>query len=62
MNKYKEMFLKMKDYGQFDENGIPTHNAEGKELSKKARSKCEAIWKKQNDKYQKWQENQKKED
>jgi len=48
------MFLKMKDYSKFDEEGIPTHNAEGKELAKKARAKIEGVWKKQDEKYQKW--------
>ena len=46
----KEMFLGHKDYGQFDEDGIPTHNKEGKELAKKSRQKVEAMWKKQKEK------------
>jgi cysteinyl-tRNA synthetase len=50
----KEMFLANKDYSKFDENGIPTHNAKGDELGKKPRVKCEGIWAKQNEKYQKW--------
>ena len=48
------MFLANKDYSKFDENGIPTHNAKGAELGSKPRTKCEGIWAKQNEKYQKW--------
>lgn len=35
-----QMFLNNTDYSQFDERGVPTHDAEGKELSKNARKKC----------------------
>ena len=51
----KTMFLdKKNEYSAFDENGIPTHNKEGAELAKKSRTKVEAVWKKQNDKRNKW--------
>jgi len=30
-----EMFLKDPKYSQFNEEGLPTHDAEGKELNKK---------------------------
>lgn len=31
----KEMFLNDERFSKFDENGLPTHDKEGKELSKK---------------------------
>ena len=38
------LFIKQKDaYSAFDEEGIPTHVADGKELSKKARKVMEKL-------------------
>ncbi|KAI6196007.1 Cysteinyl-tRNA synthetase [Aphelenchoides besseyi] len=34
-------------YTKYDENGIPTHNSDGKELSKSERKNCEKTWNKQ---------------
>lgn len=48
------MFLQKKEFSAFDENGIPTHNAEGKELAKKKLDQLKKLWDKQNDKHQKW--------
>lgn len=35
-----KLFANAPEYSQFDEQGVPTHDAEGKELSKNARKKC----------------------
>lgn len=48
----KEMFLKETDkYSKFDEDGIPVLDAEGKELSKSARKKCEKAYELQKKSY-----------
>ena len=44
----KEMFLGKKEYSEWDEQGIPTKNAAGKEVSGKARDKLLKVWEKQN--------------
>jgi len=42
------MFREQKDkYSRFDENGIPTHDAEGKELSSKASKNLAKMFEKQ---------------
>ena len=48
------MFLTEKDYGTFDEDGIPTHLKNGNPVKDKARAGFEKRWKKQNDLHQKW--------
>lgn len=35
-----KLFLNNPEYSRFDEQGVPTHDPEGKELSKNARKKC----------------------
>lgn len=47
--KPSEMFTSETDkYSAFDENGIPTLDADGKELPKTARKKLVKLWQKQN--------------
>ena len=39
------MYLEYTDkYSKFDEKGIPTHDAQGKELKEKYRKKLEKEW------------------
>ena len=41
----EDLFRSQTDlYGQFDEQGIPTHDALGEPLSKNARKKCQKEW------------------
>jgi cysteinyl-tRNA synthetase len=48
-----EMFLKEIDkYSKFDEQGIPTHDLEGKEVSKSARKKLEKAHEQQKKSYE----------
>ncbi|XP_011495221.1 PREDICTED: cysteine--tRNA ligase, cytoplasmic [Ceratosolen solmsi marchali] len=48
----KEMFLHMTDkYSQFDESGLPTHDATGKEITKSQLKKLEKIQRAQENKY-----------
>jgi cysteinyl-tRNA synthetase len=39
-------------FSQFDENGIPTHDAEQKEISKGQRKKLEKLWQDQKKTYE----------
>lgn len=61
--KPSEMFLNMKEYSKFDENGIPTHMSEnGEEVSKSKRKKLVKDWevqKKLHQDYLAWEESQK---
>ena len=41
-------------YSKFDENGIPTHNAAGEPLAKKAMKKLTKKYNAQKKKYEKW--------
>ena len=41
-------------YGQFDEDGIPTHDTSGKELSDKQRKKVLKIWQAQAKKHKEY--------
>ncbi len=44
----KEMFKSQTDlYSKFDEDGVPTHDAAGVELSKSAYKKLKKDWEKQ---------------
>lgn len=48
----QELFLKDKDkYSQFDQNGMPTHDAAGQELTKSALKKLAKIYQSQEKKY-----------
>ena len=43
-----ELFLKETDkYSKFDEKGIPTHDLEGKEITKSGRKKLEKLYEQQ---------------
>uniref|UniRef100_A0A914CL90 Cysteine--tRNA ligase, cytoplasmic n=1 Tax=Acrobeloides nanus TaxID=290746 RepID=A0A914CL90_9BILA len=44
-------------YLKFDEKGIPTHTADGEEISKKQRKKLEAAWEKQQKLYEQTMKN-----
>ncbi|KAK6746929.1 hypothetical protein RB195_000275 [Necator americanus] len=51
----QEMFCRgdeAKKYSKWDENGIPTHTADGEEVSKKQRKKLEKMWETQQKNYQ----------
>ncbi|KHJ83066.1 hypothetical protein OESDEN_17238, partial [Oesophagostomum dentatum] len=51
----QEMFCRgeeAKKYSKWDENGIPTHTADGEEISKKQRKKLEKMWETQQKNYQ----------
>jgi cysteinyl-tRNA synthetase len=55
----EEMFLKETDkYSQFDDKGIPTHDAEGKPLSDKQRKKLTKQWQVQEEKHRKYKSSQ----
>jgi hypothetical protein len=44
----REMFKSQTDlYSKFDEEGIPTHDTEGKEISKSSSKKLKKDWEKQ---------------
>ncbi len=44
----KDMFKSQTDlYSQFDENGVPTHDAKGEKISKSAYKKLQKDWEKQ---------------
>ena len=48
-----EMFRSQTDkYSAFDEQGLPTHDAEGEPLSAKQRKKLQKLWQAQEKKYQ----------
>lgn len=50
-----EMFKSQLDkYSQFDSTGMPTHDAEGKEISASARKKLQRLYKEQETKYKKY--------
>lgn len=42
------------EFSQFDDAGLPSHDAKGKELSEAIRNKLKKDWNKQNEVYQKW--------
>jgi cysteinyl-tRNA synthetase len=48
-------FLRAEGYTQFDDKGFPTHNAEGKELSKGARKNVEKLVKQQQTAHEKYE-------
>nr|CDJ80309.1 Cysteinyl-tRNA synthetase domain containing protein [Haemonchus contortus] len=51
----QEMFCRGDEaakYSKWDENGIPTHTADGEEISKKQRKKLEKLWETQQKNYQ----------
>uniref|UniRef100_W8B8T6 Cysteine--tRNA ligase, cytoplasmic n=1 Tax=Ceratitis capitata TaxID=7213 RepID=W8B8T6_CERCA len=53
--KPQEMFLSEKDkYSKFDENGLPTHDAEGKELSKGLIKKLTKLQQQQDARYKEY--------
>lgn len=57
----KEYFAMLTDkYSQFDEEGVPTHNVKGKELSKEQKNKIKKEFKKHNENHLKWYEKQNK--
>jgi len=49
-------------FSKFDEEGIPTHDAKGFEISKEQRNKFKKEFKKHDEKHQKWLEKKSKED
>jgi len=40
-------------YSRFDDDGIPTHDADGNPLTSSQLKKLKKLWQQQNDKYQK---------
>ena len=53
----EDLFRSQPDiYGQFDEQGIPTHDAIGEPLSKNARKKCQKEWETQTELFAKYQQ------
>jgi len=48
--------FKAEEYSQFDVEGLPTHNKQGKELSEAIRNKLKKEWNKQDGIYKKWLE------
>jgi glutaminyl-tRNA synthetase len=59
--KAEDFFRTQTDlYSQFDAEGVPTHDNEGKELSKSAYKKLKKDWEKQDRLYKDWEKNQKK--
>lgn len=51
----KLLFIHQTDkYSAFNENGIPTLDKDGKELSKSLAKKLQKEWEKQNENYQKY--------
>lgn len=48
-----EMF-KTQDYSQWDANGLPTHDKDGKELTKSQGKKMAKLMEAQRKKYEKW--------
>lgn len=46
--------MKADEYSQFDEQGLPTHNKAGKELSEAVRNKLRKEQEKQKQVYDKW--------
>lgn len=51
----KDFFMRLKNtYGAFDSRGVPTHDAEGKELSKNARKDAEKKMKKAEEEHEKF--------
>jgi cysteinyl-tRNA synthetase len=47
-------------YSLFDENGVPTHDAKGFELSKEIKNKLKKEFEKHEKKHQQWAEKNKK--
>ena len=57
----KEYYAKMTDkYSKWDENGVPTHHANGSELSKEQYNKLKKEFAKHDKQHQKWVEQQNK--
>ena len=53
----KEYYATMTNkYSKFDEEGVPTHNAKGEELSKEQLNKLKKEFAKHNKQHQKWLE------
>lgn len=46
-------------YGKFDEEGLPTHDSKGVEISKEIKNKIKKEFKKHEDTHKKWQETKK---
>lgn len=58
----KQLFIHQTDkYSVFNENGIPTLDKDGKELSKSLAKKLQKEWEKQNENYQKYLKSQEQE-
>ncbi|XP_063878581.1 LOW QUALITY PROTEIN: cysteine--tRNA ligase, cytoplasmic-like [Scylla paramamosain] len=53
----KEMFH-TSEYSQWDANGLPTHDAEGKEITKSQSKKLAKLMEAQRKKFEKWQQQQ----
>lgn len=53
----KEMF-RTAEYSQWDANGVPTHDAEGKEITKSQTKKLTKLMEAQRKKFEKWQQQQ----
>lgn len=51
----KEMFC-TPEYSQWDANGLPTHDAEGKEITKSQSKKLAKLMEAQKKKFEKWQQ------
>eukprot|EP00831_Metopus_contortus_P026113 TRINITY_DN222_c0_g2_i3.p1 TRINITY_DN222_c0_g2~~TRINITY_DN222_c0_g2_i3.p1 ORF type:complete len:431 (+),score=123.35 TRINITY_DN222_c0_g2_i3:137-1429(+) len=61
MTPAKEYFAQMTDkYSAFDAEGLPTHDASGKELSKELKNKLKKEYQKQDKLHKKWLEDEKK--
>jgi len=57
--KPEELFVNQKDqFSQFDEKGIPTHDQEGKPLSKNALKNLKKDWEKQQKLHEQWKKSQ----
>ena len=57
----KEMYTAQTDkYSQFDEEGVPTHDHEGKPLSKSSQKNLKKLWDKQKELYEKYLAGQEK--
>lgn len=50
--------LRTPEYSQWDENGLPTHDKEGKEITKSQSKKLAKLMEAQKKKFEKWQAQQ----
>ena len=56
----KDWYMSQKDkYSKFDENGIPTHNEKGRELTKEELNKLKKDFAKHEEKYKQFLEKKK---